>query len=144
MKEKWKTRESNRIITILVVLSALFISLIIYLSYFELFSASQIQDNVYNKRLWLEEEYVLRGSIFDRNGTPLATSTQTEKGQIRNYEYGSLYSHIIGYNHRELGRMDWKKPTIELLAIVKVPPSMKSKDHGTNNLQQKGMTSSLP
>lgn len=140
MKEKWKTRESNRIITILVVLSALFISLIIYLSYFELFSASKVQDNAYNKRLWLEEEYVLRGSIYDRNGTPLATSTQTEKGQIRNYEYGSLYSHIIGYNHRELGRDGLEKTyNRELLAISESSSINEIRRiMAQNNLQQKG------
>src|SRR5690554_602840 len=118
MTEKKMNSEGNRIITILIALSTLFIFLIVYLSYFELFTAAEIQNSSYNKRLWLEEEYVLRGSIYDRNMNVLASSNRTDKGQVREYQYGSLYSHIIGYNHRELGREGLERTyNKELLAI---------------------------
>jgi peptidoglycan glycosyltransferase len=96
--------ESKRIIKVLIIFTALFISLVIYLSYFEVFQAAEMQKNAYNKRQWVNEENILRGMIVDRNGKPLASSEKTENGQIRHYPFGSLYSHIIGYSLKEYGK----------------------------------------
>ncbi|KXG73597.1 peptidoglycan D,D-transpeptidase FtsI family protein [Thermotalea metallivorans] len=97
-------QESKRIIKVLVMMGTLFISLVIYLSYFEIFRASAIVTNSYNKRQWLNEEYVLRGKIVDRNGKTLAYSEKVEEKQIRHYPYGNVYSHIIGYSDKEYGK----------------------------------------
>lgn len=97
-------QESKRIIKVLAMMGALFISLVIYLSYFEIFRASDIVTNNYNKRQWLNEEYVLRGKIVDRNGKTLAYSEKVEEKQIRHYPYGNVYSHIIGYSDKEYGK----------------------------------------
>lgn len=103
-------KEENRIIIVLFSLSLVFIALIVYLSYFEVFEAASIKNNNYNRRVWLEEEYVTRGSIYDRNHTLLASSTRDkEQNQERDYKYGNLYSHIIGYTHRELGKEGLEK-----------------------------------
>ena len=96
--------ESKRIIRILVALSAMLISLVIYLSYFEIFQSKSIEAHSYNRRQWLNEENVLRGSIVDRNGKALAHSEKDGDLQTRVYKYGSLYSHIIGYSYREYGK----------------------------------------
>ena len=109
--------ENNRIITVLIALSSLFILLIVYLSYFEIFQADFISNNNYNKRIWKEEEYTLRGSIVDRNDLPLASSTQLEDKQLREYHYGPLYSHIIGYNSRTLGKEGLEKAYLSLIHI---------------------------
>ncbi len=69
--------------------------------------ADKIVSNPYNKRLWINEEKVLRGgSIIDRNGKILAYS-EREGGEVskRYYNYGNLYSHIIGYSYREYGKV---------------------------------------
>lgn len=96
--------EKKRVLTILVIFCFGFISLIAYLSFFQLFNADKVKNNSYNKRLWLNEENVLRGSILDRNDQVLAYSEIGEKSNPRYYKYGRIYSHIIGYSYREYGK----------------------------------------
>jgi len=97
-------KESKRIIRVLMALSAMLVSLVVYLSYFEIFQAAKIEVHSYNKRQWLNEEYVLRGFIVDRNGKVLAYSEKTQDTQTRFYKYGRLYGHIIGYSYKEYGK----------------------------------------
>ena len=97
-------KEIKRIIVVLTAICILFISLVAYLSYFQIFKAESIKMNSYNKRLWINEERILRGSIIDRNGKILAYSEKAGEGYSRYYNYGNLYSHIIGYSYRGI----WK------------------------------------
>lgn len=97
-------KENKRIVVILIGLCLMFISLIIYISYFQIFEAEAIKNNSYNKRLWINEESILRGSIYDRNGRTLAYSEKIDDTYKRYYIYGRLYSHIIGYSYREYGK----------------------------------------
>ncbi len=71
-RRKIMEKELKRIIAILIVICILFVSLIVYLSYFQVFKAEAVVNNSYNKRLWINEEKILRGSIIDRNGKILA------------------------------------------------------------------------
>lgn len=90
-------KEQKRIIRVLLLLSIMFISLIVYLTYFELFRAEEVKSSSYNKRP-SNDEYILRGSIYDRNKNLLASSTRdANDNQIRYYEHDNLYSHVIGY-----------------------------------------------
>lgn len=95
---------NKRIITIMASVCSLFLIMVVYLTYFTLFKADEIQISTYNPRIWEKEERILRGKIYDRNGTVLAESEQTENGQRRIYPYGSLYTHTIGYNSRSYGK----------------------------------------
>jgi penicillin-binding protein A len=95
---------NRKIIHVLVLISVLFLSLIMYLTYFEVFTKDKIVSNSYNQRLRESESKVLRGSIFDRSGQLLAKSEVTNGKQVRNYPYGPLYSQIIGYNSRTYGK----------------------------------------
>jgi peptidoglycan glycosyltransferase len=99
-------KELKRMIRVFVSVCILFVSLIVYLSYFQIADAKDIKNNSYNKRLWIDEESILRGMILDRNGKILAYSKKTGEEEIakRYYNYGSLYSHIIGYSYREYGK----------------------------------------
>ncbi|WP_313232541.1 peptidoglycan D,D-transpeptidase FtsI family protein [Tissierella praeacuta] len=97
-------KENKRIVVVLIGLCLMFISLIIYISYFQIFEAEAIKNNSYNKRLWINEESILRGSIYDRNGRTLAYSEKIDDTYKRYYIYGRLYSHIIGYSYREYGK----------------------------------------
>lgn len=96
--------ESKRIIKILITLCTLFICLVLYISYFQIFTADKIVTNSYNKRQWINEGNILRGEITDRRGRILVNSEITDGSQIRNYKYGNMYSHIIGYSSREYGK----------------------------------------
>lgn len=97
-------QEIKRIILVLIGLCLTFISLIVYISYFQIFKASAIKKNSYNKRLWINEESILRGSFLDRNGKTLVYSEKKDGTYERHYLFGRLYSHIIGYSLREYGK----------------------------------------
>lgn len=97
-------KEIKRMVAVFVVVCLLFVGLIVYLSYFQIFTASKIINNSYNKRLWIGEENILRGSIIDRNGKILAYSEELDNGTKRHYNFGNIYSHIIGYSYREYGK----------------------------------------
>lgn len=98
------SKEIKRIIFVLVAFCLSFIGLIIYMSYFQVFKAEAVKNNSYNKRLWINEESILRGSILDRNEKVLAYSQKEGESFNRYYEYGRLYSHVIGYSYRKYGK----------------------------------------
>lgn len=97
-------KETKRTILVLIGFCLLFISLIAYISYFQIFKAEAIKNNSYNKRLWINEEATLRGSIMDRNEKVLVYSEKKDDLYKRYYLYGRLYSHVIGYSYREYGK----------------------------------------
>ena len=98
------SKEIKRIIVVLVGFCLLFVGLIVYMSYFQIFKAEVVKNNSYNKRLWINEESILRGSIVDRNGKTLVYSEKKDDSYVRHYKYGRLYSHVIGYSHRQYGK----------------------------------------
>lgn len=120
MKSNNINKEVRRIIVVLVLVCVLFVSLVVYLTYFQIFKAETVKMNSYNKRLWINEEKILRGSIIDRNGKILAYSEKDGETYRRIYNYGNLYSHIIGYSYREYGKSGLElKYNNELLNISK-------------------------
>ncbi|HEX2946066.1 MAG TPA: penicillin-binding protein 2 [Clostridia bacterium] len=97
-------KQNRRIIHVLIFMSFLFLSIIVYLTYFETFEKDRILTSSYNRRQWEQEDTTQRGSILDRNGTMLAYSKGTGSKQERIYPYGRLYSQVIGYNSRAYGK----------------------------------------
>ncbi len=95
---------NKKIIRVLIVVSLMFLSLVTYLLYFNMFRASDVASNPYNKRQWEDEKYVKRGSIYDRDGELLAETVVDGDNRIRRYPKGSLYSHIIGYASKVYGK----------------------------------------
>ena len=65
-------QNNKRIIRVLVLVSFMFLALVSYLLYFNMFQAEKVSSNPYNKRQWEDERYVKRGSIYDRDGELLA------------------------------------------------------------------------
>ena len=94
----------RRTIYALIFVSSLFLILVVYLTYFELFEKDRIVSNPYNRRQYEIEEKTLRGSIYDSNGNILASSTVIDGKQHREYPYGSMYSHVIGYSSKKYGK----------------------------------------
>lgn len=104
-KKSSEYREGTRFIIVLCVIGFLFLSVIGYLTYLELWGKQKFMDNAYNQRQWAQEEKVLRGEIYDRDGERLAYSEyEGENSQKRIYPYKNLYSHVIGYNSRVYGK----------------------------------------
>lgn len=95
---------NKRIIRVLVIVSFLFLSLVTYLLYFNMFQAEEVASNPYNKRQWEDEKFVKRGSIYDRDGEVLAETIINGDERIRKYPKGHLYSHIIGYYSKVYGK----------------------------------------
>lgn len=93
-----KNELSSSIAKVMVVFLILILSLISYIAYFQVFKASDIANRAGNKRLVAERNEVLRGTIYDRNGTPLTESKRKDAlTQERIYLNGELYSHVLGY-----------------------------------------------
>lgn len=95
---------NKRIIRVLVVVCAMFLSLVSYLLYFNMFRAEEVATNPYNKRQWEDEKFVKRGNIYDRDGVLLAETEVDGDQRIRRYPQGKLYSHVIGYCSRTYGK----------------------------------------
>ncbi len=104
---------NKRAIYLLVVFGVMFLTLIGYITYMEIFHGVEYANSAYNPRNYELDRNVIRGTIFDRNGTTLAYSekvsqeiTETVEGKetkktiekiARRYPYNNLYSHVIGY-----------------------------------------------
>lgn len=95
---------NKKIVILMSVVCALFLSEIIYLTYFTLFEAKDVVTSSYNQRIREKESRVLRGTIYDRNGEVLAKSVETDNGQVREYPYKELYAHTVGYSSQTYGK----------------------------------------
>lgn len=103
----------KRAIYLLVVFGIIFLTLIGYLTYLEIFHADEYTKSVYNPRNYELDRKVIRGSVYDRNGVELAYSekiteekTEMVNGKqntwyedkiVRKYPYDGMYAHVVGY-----------------------------------------------
>lgn len=97
-------KENKKIIKVLVVVCSLFFILVGYLTYLQVFKSKELVQNSYNRRQYQVEENTIRGKVLDRNGKVLAYSKDSDEEQQRIYPFGSLYSHVIGYNSKVYGK----------------------------------------
>ncbi len=88
----------------IIFVCLLFLSIIIYLTYFQIFQAGNIVTNPYNRRQWQREEFTVRGNIYDRNGVVIAETYELDDGTTRSYPHNRTYSHLVGYSSRQYGR----------------------------------------
>lgn len=89
---------------VMVVFLFCFIALISYMVYFEVFKGPDIAAMPGNVRLWAKRNEVIRGTIYDRNGDALTKSKRIDElSQDREYVYGDLYTHSLGYIDEKYG-----------------------------------------
>lgn len=119
-----------------------YIILIIYLAYFQVVEADKLSDHSYNSRNWIDESQYNRGLIVDRNGQVLAETLENQEGEkYRNYPYGSLFCHTVGYSFSDYGKTFLESEfNKELLNIEEETPinelrSIIAEDQEGNNLQ---------
>jgi len=68
------------------------------------FKGPDIANDSGNKRLWARRNEILRGTIYDKDGNPLTNSIRVDKfNQSREYVYGDLYVHALGYIDERFG-----------------------------------------
>ncbi len=89
---------------VLIATVLLFSVLIGYLLYFEFFKKDALLTSDYNRRLWEEENKMVRGSIVDRNGQAIAETVTEGNNRRRVYHGGKSMGPLIGYNNKQYGR----------------------------------------
>ena len=86
----------------------MFAVLVAFTSYWTVLDANGLEDNSANRRPLIEAQKVPRGLILARDGTVLARSRGSGRGDdrvfTRFYPTGPLFSHAVGYSFIERGR----------------------------------------
>lgn len=94
-----KTTVNKRSLVVLVFLIALFLFLVVYLVIFQLFYSDDLVNHNHNKRNWIDENVIARGTIYDRNGNVVVhTEKDEEDNNYRVYDYGESMAPVTGYN----------------------------------------------
>ncbi len=89
----------KQILTLTYLFAALFLSLIVYIIVFNFKHAPSVINNSYNKREDLFRERTVKGQILSRNYDILAKTVVNEEGvEKREYPYGKVFAHAVGYN----------------------------------------------
>ncbi len=96
---------STGIKKVLFIFLLLFVVVISYVAYFELYTAPKIVNNTDNARIWATRNEVLRGTIYDKNKVALAVSTRAKDSTTQNRQYtgGADFAHVIGYASTQYG-----------------------------------------
>lgn len=80
------------------ILTALFVSMLVYMVAYTAGNDRKLLENEYNGRESAMLSKNLRGKIFSADGEVLAQSKAGDDGkQVREYPQGKLFSHVIGY-----------------------------------------------
>ena len=100
----------NNVKKVMIVFLFLFVALISYIAYFQAFKAPALASDTNNKRIWVEKNNILRGTIYDRNLSPLTSGEKTGAlTQSRNYIGGDVYVHALGYVNQTYGTTGLEK-----------------------------------
>lgn len=95
----------GRVFALVVLLLA---SVIAFTTYWSVFAAGDLRDNVANRRPLLEAQRVQRGEIRTVDGDLIAVSEPEGTGGreifIRSYPEGELFGHPVGYDFVDRGR----------------------------------------
>ena len=78
---------------------ALFLVMLGYITYFQVKKSQEVIRSPYNARQNSNEKQITRGKILDKNGNVLAkTDTASDGTQTRDYPYGNVFAHVVGYS----------------------------------------------
>ncbi|MDN5331913.1 MAG: penicillin-binding protein [Tepidanaerobacteraceae bacterium] len=110
---------------VFVLFCGLFLSLLGYLTYFQVYERQKLIESSYNRRLWEQEEAVTRGTIYDAKGRVLAKTVEENGAKKRIYPGGEAFGPLIGYSSKKLGRANLEQALNgELLGISQQDPMM--------------------
>lgn len=85
--------------TIVYIFLTVFLAMTGYFVYSVQFSTKAVINDTHNTRKKDLEKQVIRGTIYASDGSVLAQEALDEEGrEIRNYPYGPLFAHIVGYS----------------------------------------------
>ena len=93
-----KTGRNREFAVITYLFLAIFLILIAYFIYFQVFRSEEVINSPYNARADLYAEHVVRGDIVSSDGEVLAETVVGSDGtESRNYPYGDMFAHAVGY-----------------------------------------------
>ncbi len=98
--EEARGKALKKPVVLTYVLVGGFAAMTVYLGYFQLFTAPEIMNNAYNKRIDIYANYVSRGKILSADGEVLAYSKESGGKSTRVYPYNNIYSHFVGRNEQ--------------------------------------------
>ena len=85
-------------------LLSLLLILFFYLTYIQVVKSDALMTHPLNRRLSMLTNRMPRGQILDQEGHKLAYSVQNADGVYqREYPYGSILSHVVGYDSSKYG-----------------------------------------
>ena len=95
---KTKNKIKRHIMTVTWSFTILFLGMIGYITHYSMTHQQELINNSYNGRQQMLLAQNRRGSIYSADGQVLAKTTESETGEeIREYPYGNLFSHVVGY-----------------------------------------------
>lgn len=99
-KQKKSKKSSNKeFAKVTYFFVGLFLVMMGYVVYFNAVRSKDIINSSYNVRLDSMADRVVRGKILDKDGNVLAQTIVSGDGtETRNYPYGDLYAHVVGYD----------------------------------------------
>lgn len=92
-------KTNNEILFITYIFVGVFVALVFYIIYFTAFKSDSFINNAYNiKRGELLAKKTVRGTILSGDGEVLARTVTDEEGnEVREYPYGSVFAHSVGF-----------------------------------------------
>lgn len=97
-RKKAKNRKNREYSIVSCFFVLIFVSLIGYLVYFNVWEREDIISSPYNSRQDQAEDRIVRGSIIASGGEVLAYTQVDDQGnETRVYPYGNMFAHVVGY-----------------------------------------------
>lgn len=97
--KKTKKKKNRQIMAVAWAFTLLFLALAGYIAYYSITNRQELINNSYNGRQQMLLAQNRRGSIYSAQGEVLARTVEDENGEeVREYPYGSLFSHVVGYS----------------------------------------------
>lgn len=99
-KPKKKRKANRQILQITYIFVGMFLVLIGYIIHFVVVDSKDVITDPHNRRVQEMAKNVVRGKIISSDGNVLA-QTVTENGEeVRDYPYGRMFAHVVGYNDK--------------------------------------------
>lgn len=94
----------NNIRNVAFCLLGLLVVLFVYLSYIQVVESNFLASHPMNRRTAEMTRHVQYGMILDKNGEKLAYSEKDRDGFKREYPYGAITAHLVGYDSLKYGK----------------------------------------
>lgn len=136
MKRSEPNPKANKnILRLAYVVAGIFVCMLLYLGYFIQFESGTAINNTYNPRVNLLAEKVVRGKILSADGQVLARTVTADDGmETREYPFGTLYAHVVGYTEKGRTGIESMTNFYLLTSHVNLIEQIVNEFSGTKNL----------